>query len=328
MPGYIVGIRVQYPAGTNLANVNATCRIESTNDSKEKTSSSVGEIVWNLGDLNNFPKRFSIGDQVTVTSIYQGFEQTFSFAIPGIGQSVTVTDYSGITVGTATGGGLSGNLVLVAKAVAPSLRYFVIQDILDYYNLKLYSEDQENGIKPQQIVSIGTDVEREIDELTGQKWDNNKGAYYSQTEYIDTNEDEPFFFLSNTPVSSITNLYTTDALEKDSPNSPDYPTQWDSLTEDTEYILEDVNTGRIVIVNSANQPGTRKRGAYAIYKSGQTTPTDIKRLAILMTARTLMHTAIGKATMEGREFEVTIDRMQKEIDKIIVARTKPQILNT
>ena len=132
---YVVGLRIQYPAGTNLANVNATLRNEATNESETLTSNSAGEVVWNVGNL---PSGFAIGDKITVFSLYQGFQQSFSFSIPASGDSITVRDNSNISVGTATGGGLSGILILVAVPIAPSLRYFTVQEFLDYYNLKEY----------------------------------------------------------------------------------------------------------------------------------------------------------------------------------------------
>src|SRR3990167_11215072 len=94
---YLVSIKVQYPSGTNLANINATLRNEYTNESETLTSNSSGEIIWNVGNL---PSGFTIGDKITVFSLYQGFQQSFAFSVPATGKSVTVKDNSNVSVGT------------------------------------------------------------------------------------------------------------------------------------------------------------------------------------------------------------------------------------
>ena len=202
MASYTIAIRCQYPAGTNLANVNATCRNENTNESKTLTTNSAGEVIWNLGDTVDFPSGFLRGDKITVFSLYQGFQQSFAFSVPSIGQSISVTDNSNINVGSATGGNLTGNLVLVAVPIAPSLKIFTVQEFLDYFNLKEYSADQENGIKAQRIVLIGQSVELMIENETRTKFDNNAGAYYSVTdEYHDARfERHNNYYLKSVPV--------------------------------------------------------------------------------------------------------------------------------
>lgn len=204
MANYVVSIRIQYPSGTNLANVNATLRNENTNESETLTSNSNGEVIWNIGNL---PSGFQRQDKITVFSLYQGFQQSFAFAIPDTGESVDVKDNSGVSVGTATGGGLSnGTLVLVAVPTAPSLRYFTVQEFLDYFNLEVYSVDNEKGIKTQRIVLAGQAIELMIDNMTRSKFDNNSGSYYSVTnEYHDAKfERQNNYFLKSTPIISMT----------------------------------------------------------------------------------------------------------------------------
>jgi len=324
---YLIGLTVQYPSGTALSNVNITCRVESTNQFNTQTTNSSGQVIFNLGSKNQFSKGFTVGDKVSVFSLYTGFQQTFSFTIPNTGETTTVKDNSGVTVGTASSGGLTATLVLVAVPSLPTLRYFAVQDFLDTFNVNLWNDDNENGVKVNQIVNVGEGVEAEIDNLLGQKFDNNSGSYYSQTEYVDTNEDVDFFFLTKTPVSSITNLYTT---ENDEDTAPAYSsTYYDSLTENTHYMLEDTDTGRIVIVDSSYQPGTRRRGAYIIYKYGYSSvPLDIKRLAILMTGRTLMSSTFTRSIIEGRSYTAEMLAINEEINRILESRRRIQIRNT
>lgn len=203
---YVVGIRIQYPKDTNLADVNATLRNEATNKSETLTSNSAGEVVWNVGNL---PSGFARGNKITVFSLYQGFQQSFSFAIPNIGESVVVRDNSNVSVGTATGGGLNGILVLVAVPTAPSLRYFTVQEFLDYFNLKEYGTDVDNteyNTKTQRIVLVGQSVELNIDNDTRTKFDDNSGAYYSVTdEYHDARFDRHNnYYLKSVPVIRMT----------------------------------------------------------------------------------------------------------------------------
>ena len=326
MPPYLIGLHVQYPSGTNLDNLNVTCRIDYTNESSTKTTSNGGEVYFQLGDENDFPSGFSVGDYVTVYAPYQGYEQYFSFAIPSTGQSVIVTDNSGNTVGTATGGGLTGDLVLVSVLPSPTIRLFNIQEFLDFCNLSLYAEDKENGIKPQQVVRIGEQVTKEIEERTGQKWDTNSGSYYSQTEYIDTNEDIDFYFLSKTPIYSITNIYTCDRDEESVPDYTNFTSSWYTL-ETSDY-MNDTETGRIVITDGGKRPSTRRRGIYADYKYGQSVPADIKKLALLMAKRTLMSSTYGKTLIEGHEQAIDLDKDNIEIERILTSRTKMKIFNT
>src|SRR3990167_8551739 len=149
MASYVVLIKIQYPSGTNLANINATLRNENTNESETLTTNSSGEVGWNLGNL---PSQFTRGDIISVFSLYQGFQQSFSFAVPNTGESITIRDNSNVSVGTASAGGMNGTMVLISVPTSPSLKLFTVQEWLDYFNQKDYSADSENGIKTQRIV--------------------------------------------------------------------------------------------------------------------------------------------------------------------------------
>ena len=308
MPPYNIYLKIQYPSGTNLANVNAICRIESTNESKTLTTNSNGEVVFGLGNTQDFPTGFKISDKITVFSLYQGFQQIFSFSIPGIGVSTTVKDNSGVTVGSATGGGLVGTLVLVVVPTAPTLRYFKPQEFLDFFDLKIYEDDNDKGVKLQQMVLIGESVESDIDSDCNTVFDNNSGSFYSYTEYIDTNEFNDEYFISKKPISSMTNLYTTQNDEDTTPDYTNNTTEWDSLTENTHYIV-DTTTGRIVIVNSSCSPISRRWGLYASYKYGRSSvPKDIRMLAIYDTAIRMGLTAVTRAKM-GDKNATSVDFM-------------------
>src|SRR3990167_2476171 len=109
---YLIGLIIQYPSGTVLPNVQVTLRVESTNESHTETTNSSGEVTFNLGNSNDYPSGYQIGDVFTYYVIYQGFEAYASHTI-------------------AATGGYSTTVVLTAKATSPSLKLFTVQDFLD-----------------------------------------------------------------------------------------------------------------------------------------------------------------------------------------------------
>ena len=187
---YLVGLTINYPSGTALNNVTVSVRVESTNESKSKITNSSGEVSFNLGNSKDFPSGDQVGDIFTWVVLYQGFEAYGSHTI-------------------LVEGGFTQTVVLTAVITAPSLKLFTVQEFLDYFGFVATDEDKENGVRPQQVVKIGTMVEKAIESDTNTVFDNNSGNYYSQTELIDTNEDEDIYFVKNLPVNSVTNLYTT-----------------------------------------------------------------------------------------------------------------------
>jgi len=104
---------------------------------------------------------------------------------------------------------------LVAVSTSLALRYFTVEEFLDYHNLKDYNTDSENGIRPQQIVLIGTSVEIGIDNDARTKFDNNSGSYYSVTnEYHDARfERQNNYYLKNTPIINLTKFEITQNSE-------------------------------------------------------------------------------------------------------------------
>ena len=148
--------------------------------------------------------------------------------------------------------------------------------------MKLVEDDAENGVSAQQIVKIGQMVEKSIDNDTNNVFDDNSGSNYSKTEYIDTNKNIDEYHVSKLPVASITSLYTTQNDQQTTPDYTNNTTEWSSLTEGTDFVV-DLDSGRIHIANSSYQPITRRWGLYIDYKYGRTTPADIKLLTIIET---------------------------------------------
>ena len=261
---YVIGLVIQYPSGTALANVNVTVRNEATNEANTQTTNSSGEVNFNLGSSKDYPSGWEIGDIFSWVVLYQGFESSGSHT-------------------TAAEGGFSQTIVLTAVPALPSLNIFKPQEFLDYFNMKSIEDDAENGISMQQLVRIGVGVEQSIENETQNKFDSNDGNYYSQTEHIDTDKYEQLYFTTKIPVISVTALYTTQNDEEGTPDYPNNTTGWNTLTEGTDFTI-DLNNGRINIQNSSYQPITRHWGLYIDYKYGRATvPEDIKIIAMIET---------------------------------------------
>ncbi len=260
---YVILLTIQYPSGTNLNNVNATIRVESTNESKTKATDSSGEVSFNLGNSKDFPSGWQFGDVFSWVVIYQGFEAYGSHTI-------------------TTGGGFKQTVVLTAVPTTPSLKIFTVQEFLDYFNFSIVEDDAENGVSSQQVVKIGRGVEQQLENETNNIFDDNGGNNYSKTEHIDTDKYSQVYHTSKLPITSVTALYTT---QNDQEGVPDYPNNtsgWNTLTEGTDFVI-DLDTGRIQITNSSYAPITRRWGLYIDYKYGRTTPDDVKILAIIET---------------------------------------------
>ncbi len=285
---YQIGLTIQYPSGTALANINVTIRVESTNESASKTTNSSGQVIFNLGNAIDFPSGYLIGNIFTYVVLYTGYEAYGSHTI------------------LSTEGGYTKTIVLTAVPTAPSLRYFTPQDLLDFFNLKSYEDDAENGVKVQQIVKIGQMIESGIDNDTSSIFDDNDGSYYSKTEYIDTDKYNQEYFLSYLPISSITNLYTTQNDEDTAPDYTNNKTSWDSLTEGTHYTVNKGNdgTGRIKITDESYYPIDRNWGLYVVYKQGRSAvPSDIKMLAIVETGLKILGAKVVKSKVIGVDSE-------------------------
>lgn len=298
---YLIGIIVQYPSGTVLANVNVTLREEDTNERYTLTSNSAGETIFNLGDANQFPSGFTRGDTVSWSVLYQNFEQHGSFVIPVVRASATaVTDDWANSVGSKTGGGITATIVLQAITAATQLRYFKAQQFLDFFDLQPYGDNNSKGIKLNRVIDMGVAVETEIDNACNTKFDNNDGSYYSQTDYLkgkDTFDKD--YFLTKRPVISITSIKINSASEG---ATESFGTE---LTANTDYAL-DSNTGKTKIFSETEIIYGRERAIEAIYTYGRATvPEDIRQLAIIMTGMKMFGSSALQSRMVGGKSDIT-----------------------
>lgn len=282
---YVFRIIVYDTDGTTaMANLRTYLRNESTNEQTYANTNSSGEVVFNLGNLT---EDWSRGDKFTYYVMYRGYESYATYTIP------------------STGGGYNTTLTLTALTTAPSLRYFTVQDFLDYFNINIYADDLDKGIKTQQIIKIGEMVEKKIDSDTNRVFDDNSGDYYSVTnEYHDsTLYNQKDFYLDHRPIYAITKVQTTDSAEGSS-------VTWDTVydlsggTGQTYYFDYDKKTGRLSILKSTYRTDIRRAALRCTYTYGtSTTPADIKELAIVETGLRLLGASVVKGKITGTDQE-------------------------
>ena len=294
----LIGFTIKV-SGAATADLNATVRNETTNELTIKTSASDGKVIFNLGSLKDFPSGWNVSDKVSVFSLYRGFEEEFSFTIPGIGVTITITNRSGGNVGSFTGGsGMTvGNLELATLPSAPSLRYFTPTEWLDHLGFKTTDLDAENGIDLLQLTRIGESVEHDIDSDTNTKFDDNNGSFYSPSifphgespEFHDVRyNNQDLYFTKFIPISSVTTFEKNNNAEGVSPD-------FETLTTANNDIAIDNATGRIKIIDSGEIPEVGIRHVRITYLFGRSTvPRDIKQLAIIETARKMMDSTFLK----------------------------------
>lgn len=290
MPGspFVLGITVYDTDGsTPKDGVTVLIRNENTNETQTETTNASGEVIFNLA---NFSSGWTVGDIISYFVFYAGYQASGSF---------TSTDTGGTTT----------TLTLIAVPDSASLRYFTVQEFLDTFELATYDSDNENGIKPQTVVKIGQGIETEIDQLTHRKWDDNGGSYHLVTQEYHNAEGDYSKWPGNDPNISSQHIYFT----KWSPiyslttfqvnlNSPNQSADWSTLTETDNQIAMKEGIGRIEITDSTDYPAAGKDQVRITYLVGMaTTPSDIKRLAILMTARAFATQSIQRLNIEVTE---------------------------
>ncbi len=251
MPGnpHTFAIRVFDTDGTTRfsSSVRVTIRNESSNKEIEKNTNASSEAVFNLSNLE---EGWSLGDRISYFVLYQGYEASGSVVVK-------------------SGGGTQVNLTLVAVTVSYTLRYFTVQEWLDYFDMSVFDEDDANGIKPETIVKVGQMVEQRIDDLTYRKWDDNAGNYYSYTnEYHLVQAGQRVFYLENTPVNSISifevNINGTSQKEEWKNimflqlDSCDTTTNWNATTDG------------VIALNTTNDQVNQGTGCLNITKTGAT----------------------------------------------------------
>lgn len=208
-----------------MGNLQVTLRQEATNESNSLNTNAQGEAIFQLGSPTQFPSGFTIGNKITASVMYNAFQVYKSYTIDATG-------------------GVVLELTLVALPSAPTLRYFTAQDFLDYYDMKIYEDDQQIGVKLQQLVQIGEMIEGGIDDDTGTRFDNNNSV---STEYHNATKNQSVFFLTKGPLISVKGFWSNQADEDSNPiwrnlayishDTMDSTTNWSGSSANSEVTL-------------------------------------------------------------------------------------------
>ena len=138
-PYLIYGTVYQEDGSTVLASVRVVSRNERSNVTLSANTDANGQYQI---DIANFTGGYNYWDVVTVFVIYTNLE-----------------DYEEHVVDSSLGGG-SVDLTLVAVPASDKLRYFTVQDYLDFFHLTAGADDTP---LTNEIVNMGVMVETEID---------------------------------------------------------------------------------------------------------------------------------------------------------------------
>ena len=281
--------------GSAIQNVRIYVRNERTNETINGDTNSDGETLL---DAANLTSGVSTTDSLTIFTIYQNYE--------------------GSTTHTVTTGGADISLVLSTVPASDSLRYFTVQDYYDYVG---YASTDSDIINSVDIVKVGTDIEKEIDEITGRRYDDSNTV---TDEYHDMkNKYQRDFFMFKTPIQSVTSFSVNDASQGSEQS-------WrDIIVTNSWPIDTDNNTGRIRITDSADFPEVGTKQVKVTYTYGVTSvPRDIRRLAVMMTAKHFMMTAAMRSDASGREYTPQLGFVDAEIKRILGRNTLWNIRNT
>lgn len=316
-PYPIYGILYDTDGSTPIASTTVKIRNESTNETTSVTTNSSGQFVLDCG---NFASGWTNGDYVTVYAIYTNYSASTTVQID-------TTSYPA---------GINQDLTLAAVSES-ALRYFTPQEFLDTFDLNSYENDNENGVKVNTIIKVGESVEEMIDQVTGKRWDSNDGSYTTITnEYhnadgagsnwpenvgVANSSSQGTYFTRKTPIQSLTTFEVNGNASSTTPS-------WTTLTEANNEIRVRGNIGRIEITDTANYPASGPDQVRITYTYGGTTvPKDIKRLAILMTARAFGGQQLQRLNIDVTEAQGLSSAIQnlgsydKEINDILYNRT-------
>ena len=309
MPGLypISGILYDTDGTTALASATVKIRNENTNKTLTETTNSSGQYVFDCGNLEG---GWTEGDKITIYVIYQNYDA-----------AVTVT----INL-TTFPDGIEQNLTLVAVTES-ALKLFAVQEFVDYFQVSLYDDDNANGIKPQTVVKVGQMIEKQIENLTNRTWDDNGGSYYTSTDEMhDVRSGQKLWWTKKTPVVSVTNFYVNTADEGSEAS-------WSDLkADDTDDLNINLAQGRIQMTSGADDtPEIGKDQVKITYTYGQSTPADIKLLAILMTGRAFGGRTLQRLNISANEVaglssaisNLAVDNL--EIDRILKFNSFPPI---
>lgn len=243
---------------------------------------------------------------------------------------------------------ISNGVALTARYGSSSSDYYqktwYKDDLLDGWNLLSFKSDDADvttagtpSIGEMTYFRIRFDNTAASDTVTSGNYilDNMFLAHEDHwyDEYLDTREKrQADYFLRKVPLNRVLNFSINRADEDQAP-------VWDELTEGDNEIEVDYRTGRVRVVDVVSDttdgrnlfPAPGARQVHSIYLFGETAiPRDIKKLAILITARDLMQAAVGRAVQRGQDSFKTehYTVFDSQIDRILSRYRRMDYLNT
>lgn len=302
----VISILVYDTDGTTAKqNVSVTLTNQTNpSETQQGDTDGNGQIIFNLA---NFDTDWEAGDIIEIYALYASTEATDTF------QATGSTDRT---------------LTLATRTSSAELRYFTTTEFLDTVQMNESAVDSKNGLSAGTIQLVGEAQEDHIDRILGQKFDSNGGEYYTVTQELHNSLGVPrtwggigminvysqhLYFTRQAPIISLTTFEVN--LQ-----GPDQDADWETLTEADNEITVRLEYGRIKINDSTNYPAAGKDQVRITYTYGYATvPNDIKRLAILMTARAMnLNTAgrLGISAIEAEGMSATMLGMLNNSDEI------------
>ena len=162
-------------------------------------------------------------------------------------------------------------------------------------------------------------AEKELDERTGRSFIENTG----EIEYIDVEEGQDVFFLSNYPVITFSSVEVNTATITDAPS---WSTSTEGLGNDYLGNSEDREIGRIRYID--NKPVSGPDRIKVTYDWGfKIVPALVEELALLMAERKMYNSAIYKAIFKGQDnyTPVRLDEAEARIQELIALFRKQNI---
>lgn len=151
MPYILTGTVFDTDGTTALSNVRVVARNERTN--KTISTNSVSDGTYAL-DAANFENSYVNGDLITLLVIYTNSEDSLEH-----------------TIDTSAGGATGLNFTLENVPASDELRYMTVQDFYDFHHL---TPSGEGVPSTKEVVKIGVQVEKEIDETIGTRFSDGK----------------------------------------------------------------------------------------------------------------------------------------------------------
>ena len=255
MPGTpnTIGVTVKDTDGTTvLENIQVRIRNENTNETPSNShfTDSAGQVFFQLANKSILDSGWTVGDILSISVSYKNTEKVIS---------ITLED----------NGGSLHELILVAITVAPSLRYFTVQEFLDYHGLSTDDVDGQNGIKPETIVKMGEGVEKHIERITRRTWDDNSGNNYQVTnEFYEAGLSQKMWWIKRTPIVSIQRFEVNVNLPGEDPDFQNIMFQeLDDCDATTDW---SASTDGVITLNTTNGEFNEGTGALNITKTGGT----------------------------------------------------------